>query len=255
MKIIPLSEGAFSVDKTKLFVPFELGMDNLQNRPGGSLLVEIQPFVIVTSKDVLLLDTGLGFIKKGELQIYQNLKANQFDFTKVTKVLITHLHKDHGGGVSITDKLGHYSVSFPNAKYFIQKREVDYALKQGFPSYLPEEVEVLTSHPNVVLLEQDRGHIDNYISYELTGGHCPYHQVFWIRENEEIIFFGGDVAPQLQQMKSRFVAKYDFDGKRCMELRQKWWKEGQEQQWTFLFYHDIKIPFWSSPNIFPENKF
>ncbi|MBA4138943.1 MAG: MBL fold metallo-hydrolase [Segetibacter sp.] len=244
MKIIPLSEGAFSIDKTKLFVPFELGMDNLQNRPAGSLLVEIQPFVVVTSKDVLLLDTGLGFVQNGELQIYSNLKANQFDFSKITKVLITHLHKDHGGGVSIIDKLGQYSLTFPNAKYYIQKREVEYALKQGFPSYLPTEIEVLTSHPNVVLLEGDRGHIDNYITYELTGGHCPYHQVFWIRENAETIFFGGDVAPQLQQMKSKFVAKYDFDGKRCMELRQKWWQKGQEQHWTFLFYHGIKTPIW-----------
>ncbi len=244
MKIMPLSEGAFSVDKTKLFVPFELGMDNLQNRPEGSLLVEIQPFVVVTSKDVLLLDMGLGFVKNGQLQIYQNLKAHQLDFLKVTKVLITHLHKDHGGGVSIADKLGHYSLSFPNAKYYIQKREVEFALKEGFPSYLPEEIEVLTNSPKVVLLEQDSGYIDNYITYELTGGHCPYHQVFWIRENGETIFFGGDVAPQLQQMKSKFVAKYDSDGKRCMELRQKWWREGQEQHWTFLFYHDIKTPIW-----------
>lgn len=247
MKIIPLSEGAFSVDKSKLFVPFELGMDNMQSRPEGSLLVEIQPFVLVTSKDVLLLDTGLGFVKKGQLQIYQNLEANQLDYLKVTKVLLTHLHKDHGGGISMLDKLGYYSLSFPNAKYYIQKREVEYALKQGFPSYLTEEIEALANHPNVVLLEEDSGYIDDYIYYELTGGHCPYHQAFWIRENGEVVFFGGDVAPQLQQMKSKFVAKYDFDGKKCMELRQKWWQEGQQQYWTFLFYHDIKTPIWTSP--------
>jgi hypothetical protein len=42
-------------------------------------------------------------------------------------------------------------------------------------------------------------------------------------------------------MKSRFVAKYDHDGKKAMELRQKWWQEGNG--WTFLFYHDIKTPF------------
>lgn len=246
MKIIPLSEGAFSVDKSKLFVPFELGMDNLQSRPAGSLLVEIQPFVVVSSKDVLLLDTGLGFSKNGQLQIYQNLKANQLDFLKVTKVLLTHLHKDHGGGVSIIDKLGHYSLTFPNARYYIQKKEVDFALKEGFPSYLTEEIAVLKNHPKVVLLEDESGYINDYIYYEVTGGHCPYHQAFWIRENEEVIFFGGDVAPQLQQMKSKFVAKYDFDGKKCMELRQKWWHEGQQQRWTFLFYHDIKTPFWRS---------
>ncbi len=30
MKIIPLSEGAFTVDKTKQFIPFDLNKDSLQ---------------------------------------------------------------------------------------------------------------------------------------------------------------------------------------------------------------------------------
>jgi hypothetical protein len=66
--------------------------------------------------------------------------------------------------------------------------------------------------------------------------------VFWIVDGGETTFFGGDVAPQLQQMKSRFVAKYDYDGKLAMELRQEWWSKGQEEGWTFLFYHDVKTP-------------
>ena len=76
MQIIPLSEGAFTVDKTKAFLPFDVEDDQLQSRPSGSLLVEIQPFVVKTEKDILLLDAGLGFYKKGELQLHQNLKAN-----------------------------------------------------------------------------------------------------------------------------------------------------------------------------------
>jgi hypothetical protein len=66
--------------------------------------------------------------------------------------------------------------------------------------------------------------------------------VFWIEEDGKTIFFGADVAPQLQQMKSRFMAKYDYDGKKCMELRTKWWEQAQQQHWTMLFYHDIKTP-------------
>ena len=61
MKIIPLSEGTFTIDKTKLFVPFDQQSEDLQARAAGSLLVEIQPFVVMTAKDILLLDTGLGF--------------------------------------------------------------------------------------------------------------------------------------------------------------------------------------------------
>ena len=98
---------------------------------------------------------------------------------------------------------------------------------------------------NVVFLDGD-GTIDDYISYHVTGGHSPYHQVYWVKEKGETIFFGGDDAPQLQQMKNKFIAKYDYDGKKCMELRQLWWLQGQEQDWTFLFYHDIKTPVYSS---------
>ena len=84
--------------------------------------------------------------------------------------------------------------------------------------------------------------IDGHIQHELSGGHSPFHQVFWIREDNEVVFFGGDEAPQLQQMKTKFVAKYDHDGKKAMELRQKWWEISVAEHWQFLFYHDIKTP-------------
>ena len=99
MKIIPLSEGTFTIDKTKLFVPFDEDKDSLQERTAGSLLVEIQPFVVITSKDILLLDTGLGFEKNGTLQLHQNLMDAGINPSEVTKVLLSHLHKDHAGAV------------------------------------------------------------------------------------------------------------------------------------------------------------
>jgi hypothetical protein len=80
----------------------------------------------------------------------------------------------------------------------------------------------------------------------LTGGHCPNHQVAWIKEDNEVFFFGADVAPQLQQLKSKFVAKYDMDGKLAMEWRQKWWEQGEEAGWEFAFYHDIKHPLYKA---------
>jgi len=247
MKIIPLSEGAFTIDKTKLFVPFKAETDDLQNRPVGSLLVEVQPFAVISSKDILLLDTGLGFSIDGKLQIHKNLEDNNIDPSQVTKVLLTHLHKDHAGGISVKDKLGHYSLAFPNATYYLPKDELDYGFEKGFPSYISEEFNILINNSQAVLLGET-GDIDSYIHYELIGGHSPYHYAFWIRENGETIFFGGDVAPQLQQMKSRLVAKYDFDGKKSMELRQQWWQQGSLENWTFLFYHDVKTPFFKAEN-------
>lgn len=245
MKIIPLSEGTFTVDRTKLFAPFDEEEDQLHNRPVGSLLVEIQPFVIVTPHDILILDTGLGFIKNGVLQLHQNLKLNGIDPSAITNVLLTHLHKDHAGGISYESSDDHSRrLSFPNAQYYLQERELKFALEKKSSSFLSEELQILRQSHQVVLLKEDMGTINGDISYEVTGAHSPYHQVFRINHGGKIIFFGGDDAPQLQQMKHRFIAKYDHDGKKAMELRRAWWERGQQEKWTFLFYHDVKNPMW-----------
>ena len=248
MQIIPLSEGSFTIDKTKVFVPFDTSTEILNHRPMGSLLVEIQPFVIVTEKDVILLDTGLGYRdKQGNAQLHANLYRAGVNPTQVTKVLMSHLHKDHAGGVTVTgQQQDERFISFPYATYYVQRREFEHALEIGTASYIVTDFELLAEFSKVVWLESDEGEIEGGIKYQVTGGHSIYHQVFWITENGETAFFGGDVAPQLQQMKSKFVAKYDYDGKKCMELRQQWWKEGQEQHWTFLFYHDIQSPIWKT---------
>ena len=246
MKIIPLSEGSFTIDKTKLFVPFNEEKDVLNERPVGSLLVEIQPFLVITSKDVLLLDTGLGYKSKdGQLQIHENIRKAGYEPEQVTKVLLSHLHKDHAGGVANAagQGFGHTDVmNFPNARYYLQQRELDFAWKTGFPSFTPDEIEPLLHSAHVEFMHEDQGVIDDYIFYEHTGAHSPHHQVFWIKEGGETVFFGGDVAPELKQMKIRYKTKYDFDPEKAMHLRQEWWERGNKEGWTFLFYHDIKHP-------------
>ena len=244
MKIIPLSEGAFTVDKSKQFVPFDKSNDDLQQRSKGSLLVEVQPFAVITSDDIIVIDTGLGFSdRNGTMQIHQNLMDEGINPMEVTKVLLSHLHKDHAGGICKRDEILNQSFfSFPNAVYYVNEKELAFGIEKGKPSFSPEDFMILRDSDRVELLNGD-GWIDQYIRYEVTGAHSPFHQVFWIEGDGQKIFFGGDVAPQLMQMKTKFIAKYDYDGKKCMELRQQWWEQGSQEGWTFLFYHDIKTPY------------
>jgi glyoxylase-like metal-dependent hydrolase (beta-lactamase superfamily II) len=246
MQIIPLSEGAFTIDKTKVFVPIDIEREPLNTRPAGSLLVEIQPFVVVTEKDIIVIDTGLGHNDaNGKFQLHNNLEKAGIQPAQVTKVLMSHLHKDHAGGITIKNEQGtERFISFPYATWYVQRREFDYAMEAGNASYITDDFALLEQFSKVVWLTDDDGWIDEYIHYQMTGAHSKFHQVFWIEENNNKTFFGGDVAPQLQQMKSRFIAKYDFDGKKCMELRQQWWQQGQAENWIFLFYHDIQTPVW-----------
>ena len=101
----------------------------------------------------------------------------------ITKVLMTHLHKDHAGGAGLENRmLGQYRASFPNATYYVQKKELEFAFEKGAPSFIPEELGGFQKMDKLVLLEGD-GNIDGYIRYAWSGGHSPFHQVFWITED------------------------------------------------------------------------
>jgi len=235
MQIIPLSEGRFTVDASKKFISFNES-DSLNERSKGSLLVEIQPFVVVTGKDVILLDT------QGNLQIHTNLIKAGINPMDITLVLMSHLHKDHAGGISRLDAFtAQRTLSFPNAQYVINKNEYELAVSSDTSSYVSDYIQPLIDSDRLTLTEGE-GSFNEQIRYAMTGGHSPWHQVFWIEEKNEIIFFGGDVAPQLVQLKTKFIAKYDHDGKKSATLRAEWWDKGSREKWQFLFYHDIKTP-------------
>ncbi len=242
-EIYPMSEGVFTIGHDKEFVPFDVSKDELNDRPTGSLLVEIQPFLVVTDKDVIVLDTGLGFNNSdGVLQIHDNIRRHGYEPAAVTKVLLSHLHKDHAGCLIFTDDNGMVHNTFPNADYYIYRPEAEFALATGTPSYYPEEIEPLFTTNQVKWIDGEEGVIDGYIKYFHSGGHCPQHIVFLIDDGKDKVFFGGDEAPQLKQMKIKYVAKYDFDGKKAMHLREKYADTGRREDWQFLFYHDVKLP-------------
>ena len=78
MKIIPLYEGSFTIDHTKIFLPFEPAKDDLQQRPRGSLLVEIQPFLVETKKDLIL--------ESSRLSSYKDQKMKEKSQEKIQKL-------------------------------------------------------------------------------------------------------------------------------------------------------------------------
>ncbi|MBS1782147.1 MAG: MBL fold metallo-hydrolase [Bacteroidetes bacterium] len=241
--IFPLSEGEFTIGHDKVFHPFNPSVDELNDRPIGSLLVEIQPFLVVTENDIILLDTGLGFNEKdGTLQIHHNLRKCGYTPEQVTKVLLSHLHKDHSGGAVHQNSTGIIKTTFPNATYYVYRQEANDALQKGFPSYISEDIEPLLQSEQVHFLDGEQGDIDGYIKFWHSGGHCPGHIVYLIEDNGSKIFFGGDEAPQLKQMRIRYVAKYDYDGKKAMHLREQYAAQGKIEGWQFAFYHDVAKP-------------
>lgn len=230
-----LYEGSYSVDVSKKFMPFDPTIHHVKDRP-ASLFIYVQPFIIQTKSDLILLDTGLGFNDaKGNFILHENIKKAGFNPDDVSLVLMSHLHFDHAGGIVHTNGES-VQLSFPNAEYVIQRGEWEMAYSKPSKSYKTEIFDVLQRSGSIRFVEGS-GQLNNEISYELTGGHCEYHQVFLIKEDNKTVFFGADILPEPEQLLRKFMAKYDFDGRRSMELREEYGKKAAEDHWTCLFYH------------------
>jgi len=236
MKIIPLKEGNFSASKTKDFTL--LTDENFDTVKG--IKMSVQPFLIVTEQDYILIDAGIGWKNaEGKTVILELLEKENIKPEQITKLLLSHLHKDHIDG-SIREFDNGFAPTFPNAAIYIQKRELDFAMEnKGNPSFDFNILEKLITLPNIVWMDDDRGKISKEISFEVAGGHTPFMQVFWIRENGETVFYGADNLPQESYLKYHLAYKSDFDGRKAMGLRLKWQKEAAEEKWKILLYHDL----------------
>lgn len=235
LQVYTLHEGSYSVDITKKFIPFDPAKDNPKDRP-ASLFIHVQPFLVKLKNSLVLLDTGLGYSdENGTLHLHNHIRKAGFEPSDVNMVLMSHLHFDHSGGM-----VHHYNnqmeLSFPEATYVIQRGEWESAFTSSSSSYHTEIFEFLQRNAQIMLVEGS-GKLTDEIYYQLTGAHCPYHQVFLIDDGEEKVFFGGDVLPEPEELIRKFIAKYDFDGRKAMELRDEFGKQAVAERWKCLFYH------------------
>lgn len=237
MTIIPLREGNYSVDKIKHFTPLQKPTD-----PATGLKMAIQPFLINIGNNHILLDTGLPDDQNGNPGILECLRRENTAPEQITHIFLSHLHKDHLDGIGIMQE-DRLTPRFPNATTYLQQREYDYALTQhDNPSYRPGMLKLLPTLPNLVWLNDDEGNINDHLSYLVTGGHSPYHQVCWIREEAQTAFYGADNLPQKAYLKPGLAYKSDYDGSKAREWRQQWIKTAKAESWVLLLYHDLTTP-------------
>jgi glyoxylase-like metal-dependent hydrolase (beta-lactamase superfamily II) len=235
LQVFTLNEGSYSVAADKKFIPFNPQTDSVKDRP-GSLFISVQPFLVQHGNKLLLLDTGLGYSNEnGGMILHENIRKAGFDPADVDYVLMSHLHFDHSGGM-VHKENNSMELSFPDATYVIQRGEWESAFTNSSSSYHTDIFDFLQRNAQIAFVEETGYFIDG-IQHILTGAHTPCHQAWLIEEGADKVFFGGDVLPEPEELLRKFIAKYDYDGRKAMELREEFGRQAAAENWNCLFYH------------------
>lgn len=240
ISVTALREGIFTVDKLKKFTLLDGKTAIADAAAQNATTVAIQPFLIAYNNINVLVDAGLGYPNPAQPEMASLLHAEGITPEDIDIILLSHLHKDHTGGLGYFNG-DDFILNYPNAKVYLQQKELDFALAQdGNPSYQINVLQAIKNHPNVRLLNENKGTIEDFITFEVVGGHTPFHQVFWFQNDNQIVFYGGDNLPMLGYLKYQSAYKNDYDGRLALDLRKKWETKATAENWEVLFYHGKK---------------
>ncbi len=94
-------------------------------------------WAIRSEKEIIVVDTGCGMTLAAQRKLngYVNpvdvLNRLGADARNVTKVIITHIHLDHVGGIEM------FPQAFPNATFYVQKKEFDFWIRNPVAKRYP----------------------------------------------------------------------------------------------------------------------
>jgi glyoxylase-like metal-dependent hydrolase (beta-lactamase superfamily II) len=161
----------------------------------------------------------------------------------VKLVINTHLHFDHGGGNTYIDAAGAVRVSFPNARYVVQKGEHHWAMhtnERTAASYFARNWEPIREAGRLELIEGPREIVPG-ISVFLTPGHVPFHQSVLIDGGSEMGCFLGDVCPTSAHLPLPWIMGYDVEPLVTLESKRGLLRRAEAEKWLLIFEHDAAV--------------
>jgi len=163
-------------------------------------------------------------------------------------VVNTHLHFDHAGGNTYRDAEGEVRLSFPRARYHVQRREWEYAHwknERTQASYLPPNFDPVEAAGRWRFLEGEEEVLPG-ISVLLTPGHTPHHQSVLVRSGGETACFMGDVVPTMAHLPLPWIMGYDVEPLVTLESKRVLLRRALEERWLLVSTHDASIA-WGYP--------
>lgn len=205
-------------------------------------------------RHVVLVDNGNGdkesddfmarFKFEGRGVLDQELAKHGVAPADVTLCILTHLHFDHAGGSTRLDAAGNLVPSFPNARYVVQKRDLEDAKRPHLrvkASYLPKNWEPLEAAGLLDTVEGDVAILPG-ISVRLAPGHIAGLQNVVIEGDGRKLVYLADLIPTARHIQPAWVMGYDLDVVTCVDERQKVLDEVAGTGTVLVFEHDPDIP-------------
>lgn len=214
--------------------------------------------LVETTDDLVLIETGLGNKENEKFvgiygienaapdgsglpdRLHEAIREAGFRADDVSVVVNTHLHFDHAGGNTFRDAGGEVRLSFPRARYYVQRREWEYAHgtnERTRASYLAHNFDPVEAAGQLHLLNGEAEVVPG-ISVFMTPGHCPFHQSVLVRSGEETACFLGDVIPTMAHLPLAWIMGYDVEPLRTLESKRALLRRGVAERWLLVSTHD-----------------
>ncbi|HYL61617.1 MAG TPA: MBL fold metallo-hydrolase [Candidatus Methylomirabilis sp.] len=166
------------------------------------------------------------------------VKPEQIDI-----VINTHLHFDHAGG-NTAPVNGKAVPAFPNAKYVVQRAELEHAMhpnERDRASYYAHDFVAVTEAKQWQLVEGD-AEIAPGVSVVHMPGHNMSVQGVQIRGGGKTLMMVADLVPTRHHLPLPWIIAYDLYPLTQLETKRKWIGEIIRGGWVIAFGHDPEFP-------------
>jgi len=255
------TDGIYMLDGGAMFgvVPKTLWQKRIAADADNRIRLGLNSVVVRTGKQTVVIETGVGNkqppkmreIFRNQERLLESYAAAGVDPAKVDIVINTHLHFDHCGWNTTLHPDGSVTPTFPNARYFAHRGEVEHGhlqLDRDKVSYLSPNYDPLIESGQMTLLDlaaDATADICPGISVEVFPGHTSQMMGVHIQppgSGAPHSCYIGDLIPTAHHLDPTWVMSYDLDPLRCIEERKCFYARAIPEQWTVLFTHDHDTP-------------
>ncbi len=255
-----ISAGTFALDGGAMFgtVPkvvwnkvYPCDVDNQITMATNCLLIRGE---VGGKKHVILVDNGNGdkeddafmarFKFEGRGILDRELAKHGVRPEDVTLQILTHLHFDHAGGSTRLNAAGDVVPSFPNARYVVQKQDLQDARKPHLrvkASYLPKNWEPLEKAGLLDLVDGPTELLPG-ITVDLAPGHIEGLQTVTVEGGGRKLVYLADLIPTARHIQPAWVMGYDLDVVSCVDNRIKLLDQVVGTEAILIFEHDPDVP-------------